>query len=130
MKRCSWRRSEFGVTFAELMIAMATSGILLAAIVSAFISQQNSYIVQTQIADMTVNARTALDLLIRDIRLAGYGIPELSWLDQIDWIQDTNDKPMGISDPVTIQSYDQKPDQLILIGAFDRPVGYLRRWRS
>jgi hypothetical protein len=125
MKRCSWRRSEFGVTFAELMIAMATSGMLLAAIVSAFISQQKAYIVQTQIADMTVNARTALDLLIRDIRLAGYGIPEASWLDQIDWLEDTNGKPVRISDPVTIQAHDQEPDELILIGAFDQPVGYI-----
>jgi type II secretory pathway pseudopilin PulG len=125
MKLYGWTRSELGVTLTEMMLAMATSGILLAALVGSFISQQKSYIVQTQIADMTVNARTALDRLTRDIRLAGYGLPDNGWSDWINWIPDKSGEPIHFSDPVTITADGTGPDQLTLIGAFDRPVGYL-----
>lgn len=125
MKLYGWVRCARGVTLTEIMMAMATSGILLAAIVSTFISQQQSYAVQTQIADMTVNARTALDWLTRDIRTAGYGLPTADWLDQIDWIKDHRGEPIRFSDPVEITSNDTIPDQITLIGAFDQPVAYL-----
>lgn len=122
MKLCSRTRSELGVTLTEMLMALATSGILLAAIVSSFISQQKSYIVQTQISDMTVNARTALDRLARDVRLAGYGLPKDDWSDWVDWIKDKKGEPIRFTDPVEITPGDKKPDQLRLIGAFDRPV--------
>ncbi len=125
MKLCSWTRSELGVTLTEMLMAMAISGIMIAAIVSSFVSQQKSYIVQTQISDMTINARTALDRLTRDIRLAGYGIPETNLSAWVDWIVDQNGEPIQFADPVTISPGGDKPDQLMLIGAFDRPVGYL-----
>jgi type II secretory pathway pseudopilin PulG len=125
MKRYGWVHSMLGITLTEMMIAMATSGILLAAVVSLFVTQQKSYVVQTQIADMTVNARTALDRLTRDIRLAGYGLPREGWTDWIDWVKDQNGEPLRFSDPVSVLSHDQASDQLMLIGAFERPVGYL-----
>lgn len=126
MKLYRWTRSELGVTLTEMLMAIATSGILIAAIVSSFISQQKSYIVQTQIADMTVNARAALDRLARDIRLAGYGLPEDNWSDWIDWIKDKNGEPIRFTDPVVITPGTEKiPDQLRLIGAFDRPVAHI-----
>jgi type II secretory pathway pseudopilin PulG len=117
--------STLGITLTEMMMAMATSGILLAAVVSAFVSQQRSYTVQTQIAEMTVNARTALDRITRDIRLAGYGLPESDWTDWIDWVKDQNGETVRFSAPVVVTSHDNEPDQLTMIGAFDRPVGYL-----
>lgn len=126
MKLYHWTRSKLGVTFTEIIIAMATSGILLAAIVSSFVSQQKSYVVQTQIADMTVNARTALDRLTRDIRIAGYGLSEEDWVDWIDWVRGPNGAPLRFSSPVQIISNDLKPDELILIGAFDRPIAHVR----
>lgn len=125
MKWFGWTHSEHGVTLTEMLMAMATSGILLAAIVSSFVSQQKSYTVQTQIADMTVNARTALDRLTRDIRLAGYGLPEdvrAEWLEQIDWVKGANREPTRFSDPVEISA---NGTQLRLIGAFDRPFGHI-----
>ncbi len=125
MKLYGWTRSKLGVTLTEIMMAMAVSGILLAAIVSSFVSQQKSYAVQTQIGDMTINARTALDWLTRDIRLAGYGLPEAGWIDRVDWIRGNNGKPIRFTDPVEIMSDDKKPHQLILIGAFDRPMASL-----
>lgn len=125
MKLYGWTRCEQGVTLTEIMMAIATSGFLLAAMVSSFISQQQSYAVQTQIADMTVNARTALDRLTHDIRLAGYGLPGADWINRIDWIRDLDGEPIRFSNPVEIVSHDTTPDQITLIGAFDRPIAYL-----
>jgi hypothetical protein len=125
MTRYGWTRSALGVTLTEIMMAIATSGMLLAAIVSSFISQQKSYLVQTQIAEMTVNARIALDRLTRDIRLAGYGLPAndwVDWIERIDWVRGKNGDPMRFTNPVEITS---NGTQLMLIGAFDRPFGYL-----
>jgi type II secretory pathway pseudopilin PulG len=125
MKRRYSRRSELGVTITEMMMAMAINGLLLAAVVSSFSSQQRSYVVQTQIADMTANARTALDRLIRDIRQAGYGLASNDWSDWVDWVEDANGNPVRFSDPVTIASHDDEPHQIMLIGAFGAPVAHL-----
>ena len=125
MKRHCWRRSELGVTITEMMMALAINGLLLAAAVSSFSSQQRSYVVQTQIADMTANARTALDRLIRDIRLAGYGLSSDNWIDWVDWVEDGRGNPARFTDPVTITPRNDGPHQLVLIGAFGQPVAHV-----
>lgn len=61
-----------GFTLIELLITMLISGIVMASIYSAFQSQQNSYTAQDQVAEMQQNLRTGLDLMIREIRMAGY----------------------------------------------------------
>jgi type IV pilus assembly protein PilW len=63
---------ELGFTLVEVMVALAISGIVLASIYSAFQSQQNSYVAQEQVSEMQQNVRVGLDMLTRDIRLAGY----------------------------------------------------------
>ena len=125
MKRRYSRCSELGVTITEMMMAMAISGLLMAAVVSSFSSQQRSYVVQTQIADMTANARTALDRLIRDIRQAGYGLSSEDWSDWVDWVEDANGNPVRFTDPVTITTHDDEPHQIMLIGAFGAPVAQI-----
>lgn len=61
-----------GFTLVELMIAMAIGGIIMAAVMTAFISQHTSYIAQDEVVEMQQNAKIALDMLTRDIRSAGY----------------------------------------------------------
>ena len=61
-----------GFTLVEVMVALAISGIVLASIYSAFQSQQNSYVAQEQVSEMQQNVRIGLDMLSKDIRLAGY----------------------------------------------------------
>ena len=50
--------------------------VVLAAIASVFISQRKSYDVQEHIAEMTQAARSAMDMLSTEIRLAGYRLPD------------------------------------------------------
>lgn len=63
---------ERGFTLVELMIAMAVGGIVMAAVMTAFLSQHRSYIAQDEVVEMQQNARVAMDMLVRDIRSAGY----------------------------------------------------------
>jgi type IV pilus assembly protein PilW len=63
---------ENGFTLIELLIAMAITGIVTAAIYAAFHSQQKSYLVQEDVADIQQNLRAGMDLMAREIRMAGF----------------------------------------------------------
>jgi prepilin-type N-terminal cleavage/methylation domain-containing protein len=66
-------RKDRGVTLIELLIALVVSAIIVAALYRTFVSQQKSYVVQEQVADMQQNARVALNRMMREIRMAGFG---------------------------------------------------------
>ena len=62
-----------GVTLIELMIALAISAALVAALYGTFLTQQHTYVVQDDVLDMQQNVRVALNEMIREIRMAGFG---------------------------------------------------------
>jgi len=62
-----------GLTLIELLIALAISAILIAAIYRTFIGQQKTYTVHEQVVDMQQNARVAINRMMREIRMAGFG---------------------------------------------------------
>lgn len=59
-------------TLIELMVALVISAVIVAAIYSAYAVQQKTYLAQDQVAEMQQNIRAAMDLLSRDVRMAGY----------------------------------------------------------
>ncbi|PXF58740.1 MAG: prepilin-type cleavage/methylation domain-containing protein [Deltaproteobacteria bacterium] len=61
-----------GFTLVELLVAMVITGIVSAAIFSTFLFQQKSYLIQEQVAEMQQNLRAAMNMTVRDIRMAGY----------------------------------------------------------
>ncbi len=63
---------NYGFTLVELMITVTISGFIIAAIYSAYIAQQRTYLAQEQVAQMQQNIRAALDIMTREIRMAGY----------------------------------------------------------
>ena len=65
-------RKNEGVTLVELLVALALSGILMAALYRVFIGGQRIYTVQEQVVDMQQNARAAIDRMTREIRMSGY----------------------------------------------------------
>lgn len=69
----SFLRKNAGVTLIELLIALVISAILIAAIYRTFIGQQKTYIVQEQVVDMQQNVRVAINRMMREIRMAGFG---------------------------------------------------------
>ena len=60
-----------GFTLVEILISIAVAGVVMAGIYSAYSSQQRSYIVQEQVAGMQQNLRASMDLMEREIRMAG-----------------------------------------------------------
>lgn len=68
----SGKNKEKGFTLTELLVVMLISSILMATVTMTFISQQKAYDAQEQIAGMVQTTRAAMDLMSREIRLAGY----------------------------------------------------------
>lgn len=56
----------------ELLIAMTIGLIILTALSSTFLMQSKIYDVQEQIVEMVQTARAAMDMMSREIRMAGY----------------------------------------------------------
>jgi len=62
-----------GLTLIELLIVLVISSILIAGIYRTFIHQQHTYTVQEQVVDMQQNVRMAINQMVREIRMAGFG---------------------------------------------------------
>lgn len=62
-----------GFTLIELMIAMAVGLVVLSAVYAVFTVQNKQLNKQEQIALMQQNARMAMDMMTREIMMAGYG---------------------------------------------------------
>lgn len=65
-------RVQGGFTLVELMIAMVLGAIVAAAVLTSFVSQNRSYLAQDDMVEMQQNGRSALDMLTRDLRSAGF----------------------------------------------------------
>jgi type IV pilus assembly protein PilW len=65
-----------GLTLVELMVALAIAFIVIGVVYQAFTSQQRTYTIQDQVAEAQQNARVAMNILMRDLRMAGFGRPE------------------------------------------------------
>ena len=61
-----------GFSLAELIVAMAVGLILLSAVYNLFSIQNKQLSNQEQLAELQQNARMGMDMLVRDIRMAGY----------------------------------------------------------
>jgi prepilin-type N-terminal cleavage/methylation domain-containing protein len=116
---------EAGFTLTELLVAMAISGILLGTIVSTCITQRKTYAVQEQVTEMTLNVRAALDMLTREVRMAGYGVPTSQLADWIDWVRDAQGDPLVLTSPVLLTKGETEPDSLTIAGCFDPPIASL-----
>ena len=79
---------QSGVTLIELLIALAISSVLIAGIYRMFIQQQMTYATQEQVSDMQQNVRVAINRMLREVRMAGYG--------------GKNDNVGGVNDIITI----------------------------
>jgi len=66
------RSGEEGFTMVELLVSILVSMIVLAAISAAFVLQNKSYAKQEQVVDVHENARAALQLMTKELLMAGY----------------------------------------------------------
>ena len=61
-----------GFSLIELLVAMAITTVVMAAVFKIYKTQQDSYVLQEQVAEMQQNGRTARYVMTREIRMAGY----------------------------------------------------------
>lgn len=61
-----------GFTLIELLVAIGLGMVVLAAVTTSFMSQTRFYGAQEQVNEMEQNARGALDLITRELKMAGY----------------------------------------------------------
>ena len=62
-----------GITLIELLVALCITAILLAGVYKTFISQQHTFTVQDQVADLQQSVRLAINRMTRELRMAGFG---------------------------------------------------------
>jgi len=65
-------KKESGFTLLELLVVLALSGIVMAALYATFVSQQRSYQMTEQVVAVQQNLRGAMYYMEREIRIAGY----------------------------------------------------------
>jgi type IV pilus assembly protein PilW len=66
------KNGQHGFTLIEVMLVMLITAIIVAAVFSAYTTQQRTYLAQEQVAEMQQNIRAAVDILSREIRTAGF----------------------------------------------------------
>lgn len=107
--------NKSGFTLIEILISMGLGMVIMGALANTFVIQQKSYDVQRQISEATQMARAAMDMLIREVRAAGYdpegtgftGIPysatQLQLFSDIDGSGDTGQS----NENITYKYYDE-----------------------
>lgn len=61
-----------GLTLIELLVAMILSAFIMGAIYRLFVVQTRAYTVQDQVVEVQQTVRSAMEILLRDLRMAGY----------------------------------------------------------
>lgn len=61
-----------GVTLIELLVVLVISGIVIGGVYRVFISQTKAYSVQDGVAEIQQDVRGAMEIMVRDIRMAGF----------------------------------------------------------
>lgn len=67
-----------GITLIELLVALVICGIVIAGIYRLFIGQTRAYTVQDQVVEVQQNVRNAMEILLRDLRMAGFNDDNLN----------------------------------------------------
>jgi prepilin-type N-terminal cleavage/methylation domain-containing protein len=66
-------RKQNGVSLIELLVALVISIFLIASIYWTFIQQQKTFTTQEQVVDIQQNIRFAISIMMREIKMAGFG---------------------------------------------------------
>lgn len=99
-------RSEPGFTLIELMISVSIFAIVSLAAFSVLSSSQRTAVVNDQTVQVQRNVRLAVDLIARDLRMAGYGNPAAGALGGCaNHVNPTNSS--SGSDSISVMTIDQ-----------------------
>jgi hypothetical protein len=110
-----------GFSLVELLTATFITSLMLVGSIGMVVQQQSMHRAQRQMTEIRQNIGFAMDLVLRDIRMAGYGlvVPETELASWIDWI------PNFTGNPMIAEGVNGAPDTLSIFAAFDSPVAQL-----
>ncbi|MBI5739672.1 MAG: PilW family protein [Nitrospirae bacterium] len=107
-------RNDYGYTFAELIIAIFISLILIAGSFATYITQNRSFVTQESVSEVNTQSKIAHDLILNDIKGAGFGAP-----------QEMNTDPVnGYTSVITPVDGNAAADAFTIVGGF-RMIGTL-----
>jgi type IV pilus assembly protein PilW len=61
-----------GITLIELLVGLLICGLVIAGIYRVFVAQSKAYTVQDQVVEVQQSIRSAMEILLRDLRMAGF----------------------------------------------------------
>ena len=67
-----------GVTLIELLVVLVLSGLVIGGTYRLFVAQTKAYTVQDQVVEVQQGIRSAMEILLRDLRMAGFDSDSLS----------------------------------------------------
>jgi type II secretory pathway pseudopilin PulG len=106
---------EQGLSLVELLVYIAIVGIVLAAIYTTFLRQQDSYLIQERLAILQQNLRGAMAMIASDLEMAGYYTCYEQKRMKLDWDDDGTDEEirpllLGTNNSIVIVRVD--PDRI------------------
>jgi Tfp pilus assembly protein PilX len=111
-------KRDKGITLIELLVAFAISGLLVAGVYRTFMSQQKTYVIQEQVVDMQQNMRIAINRMMTEIRMAGFG--NVSMVLPVTYTTGTFNNVLNLNTPtagsLTIVSADGGSSSLTALG--------------
>ena len=112
MNRGRGVKRNAGFTLIELLIALVLSIVIVGAVYATFNSQQKSFSLTNQKADMQQQGRAAMNLFMRDLRMAGYLVPSAKAIRVVNNNITSGTTPA--SDEITMLYADQRFDGLTI----------------
>jgi type IV pilus assembly protein PilW len=106
-----------GITLIELLVALVIAAITLAGIYRVFISQTKSYAVQDQVVEVQQSVRSAMDIILRDLRMTGFDDDNPNSIYNDGTLLDPVIGTTPITTPLSINSI------IVRYEYFDRTVG-------
>jgi prepilin-type N-terminal cleavage/methylation domain-containing protein len=70
--RTRWIFKPKGATLIELLVALVICGVVVGAIYRLFVVQTRAYTVQDEVVEIQQTVRSAMEILLRDLRMTGY----------------------------------------------------------
>ena len=98
-----------GMTLIELLVALVICGMVVAGIYRVFVAQSKAYTVQDQVVEVQQSVRSAMEILLRDLRMAGFD--DDSILSPITITNPIAGPPNDHSITVTYEYYDKVTPQ-------------------
>jgi type IV pilus assembly protein PilW len=102
-------------TLVEVLLATTITGLLVTGMIFSATQLRRLYKAQADVSDLQQNARAALDMIARDIRMAGYGVVanDRTLPQWVTWVP-------GITGKVTVvNGAGSAPDRLSIVGAIE-----------